>query len=101
MRGEELRRDIAALVGVVTRSVMGTAPEGMKKGDVGALALVPEFVLVAVVVWFGVALPQPVLAGVEEATAIVLQQDSDVLHEAPLFKDLFAATEGARDAASE
>ena len=92
---------IAALVGVVTRSVMGTAPEGMKKGDVGALALVPEFVLVAVVVWFGVALPQPVLAGVEEATAIVLQQDSDVLHEAPLFKDLFAATEGARDAASE
>lgn len=92
---------IAALTHVVTHAVMGKEPEGMKKGDVGVLALLPEFVLAAVVLWFGVALPQPVLSGVEEATAVVLQQDTDVLHEAPLFKDLFAATEGARNAPSE
>lgn len=92
---------IAALTHVVTHAVMGKEPEGMKKGDVGVLALLPEFVLAAVVLWFGVALPQPVLSGVEEATAVVLQQDTDVLHEAPLFKDLFAATEGACNAPSE
>lgn len=92
---------IAALTHVVTHAVMGKEPEGMKKGDVGVLALLPEFVLAAVVLWFGVALPQPVLSGVEEATAVVLQQDTDVLHEAPLFKDLFAATEGARNAPFE
>lgn len=92
---------IAALTHVVTHAVMGKEPEGMKKGDVGVLALLPEFALAAVVLWFGVALPQPVLSGVEEATAVVLQQDTDVLHEAPLFKDLFAATEGARNAPSE
>lgn len=92
---------IAALVHVVTRSVMGAPPESMKKGDVGMLALLPELVLAAVVLWFGVALPQPVLSGVEEAAAVVLQQDTDALHEAPLFKDLFAATDGASHAESE
>lgn len=92
---------IAACMHVVAHAVMGKEPEGMEKGDVGVLALLPELVLAAAVLWFGVALPQPVLSGIEEATAVVLQQDTDVLHETPLFEDLFAATEGARNAPSE
>ena len=73
----------------------------MEKRDVKPLAFVPEIVLAVVIVWFGVAMPQPLLSGIEEATSVVLQQDSDALQQAPLFKDLFAATDGAADAASE
>ncbi|WP_080797278.1 hydrogenase 4 subunit F [Arabiibacter massiliensis] len=91
---------IAACVHVVTQAVMGTPPEGMEKGDVGWVALAPEIALVAMLLWFGVALPQPVLNGIESATAIVLQEDTDVLHEAPLFKDLFAMTDQAQDSPS-
>lgn len=86
---------IAACVHVVTQAVLGEPPEGMKKGDVGAMALIPEIVLVVMLLWFGATMPQPVLNGVEAATAIVLQEDTDVLHEAPLFKDLFAMTDRA------
>ena len=46
-------------------------------------------------------MPLPVLTGIEAATATVLQTDTDVLHEAPLFKDVFAATEQAGLAADE
>ncbi len=86
---------IAAFVRVIASAVMGDAPKTVAKGDVGPLALVPEIAMVVVIIWFGVAIPQPVLNGVESATAIVLQQDTDVLHQAPLFKDLFAATDSA------
>ena len=43
------------------------------------MAIVPEVVLAAVILWFGVALPQPVLTGVDSATSIVMQQDVDPL----------------------
>lgn len=92
---------IAAFVKVATGSVLGQAPEGAQKGDVSALALVPEIALVVLVLWFGVAMPLPVLTGIEAATATVLQTGTDVLHEAPLFKDVFAATEQAGLAADE
>lgn len=92
---------IAACAHVVTDAVMGEPPAGMKKGDVGLMALAPEVVLVAALLWFGVAMPQPVLNGIESATAIVLQEDTGVLHEAPLFKDLFAATDGAAAASMD
>lgn len=91
---------IAACAHVVTDAVMGTPPEGVKKGDVGWMALAPEIVLVVALLWFGVAMPQPLLNGIESATAVVLQEDTDVLHEAPLFKDLFAATDQASAVAS-
>jgi hydrogenase-4 component F len=84
---------IAAFVMVVTGSVFGEAPKDMKKGDVPISALIPEFAMVIVILWFGVAMPQPVLNGIESATATVLQTDTNVLHEAPLFKDIFAATQ--------
>ena len=84
---------VAACVHVVTGAVFGEAPETVKKGDVGALALAPEIIMVAVILWFGVAMPQPVIAGVEDATAIVLQSDVNALHEEPLFSSLFGASE--------
>lgn len=84
---------IAACVHVVTGAVMGDAPKKVKKGDVPAFALIPEFAMVIVILWFGVAMPQPVLNGIESATATVLQTDTNVLHETPLFKDIFAATQ--------
>lgn len=86
---------VAACAHVVQHAVMGQAPEGMEKRDVGPLALIPEIVMVVIILWFGVAMPQPVLNGIENATGIVLQEDTDVLHEAPLFKDLFAGTDQA------
>ena len=85
---------IAALVKVASKSVLGgKAPENMKRGDVPLLAIVPEIIMACIILWFGVACPAPILSGIESATAIVLQEDSNVLHEAPLFKDVFAATE--------
>ena len=84
---------VAACVHVVTGAVFGEAPETVKKGDVGALALAPEIIMVAVILWFGVAMPQPVIAGVEDATAIVVQSDVNALHEEPLFSSLFGASE--------
>lgn len=80
---------VAAFAQVVHRAVMGKAPEGMEKHELKIGALIPEVVLAAVILWFGVALPQPVLQGVEGATAIVMQGEPTELHEAPLFRDLF------------
>lgn len=68
---------VAACVHVVATSVFGHAPEGMKKGDVPVMALVPEVLLAAIILWFGVAMPQPMLTGVDNAVSIVMQQDVD------------------------
>lgn len=83
---------MAACVKVVTGSVLSKAPEGMEKGDVPAFAFVPEIILLVVILWFGVAMPQPIIQGVENATGIVLQQDTKSLHNAPIVKDIFAHT---------
>ncbi len=88
---------VAAFAKVASASVLGKAPEGMEKGDVPWLALIPEILMIGVILWFGVAMPQQVLTGIEDATVIVLQQDSNALHETPLFKDIFAATEQASE----
>lgn len=84
---------VAACVHVVTGAVFGEAPETVKKGDVSPLALVPEVIMVVVILWFGVAMPAPVIAGVEDATAIVMQSDANALHEEPLFSSLFGASQ--------
>ena len=64
----------------------------MEKGDVPAFAFVPEIILLVVILWFGVAMPQPIIQGVENATGIVLQQDTKSLHNAPIVKGIFAHT---------
>lgn len=83
---------MAACVKVVTGSVLSEAPEGMEKGDVPAFAFVPEIILLVVILWFGIAMPQPIIQGVENATGIVLQQNTKSLHHAPIVKDIFAHT---------
>lgn len=84
---------IAACVHVVTGAVFGEPADNIEKGDVPVFALIPEVLMVIVILWFGVAMPQPVLEGIESGTATVLQTDTNVLHETPLFKDVFAATQ--------
>ncbi|MCL2529963.1 MAG: hydrogenase 4 subunit F [Coriobacteriia bacterium] len=84
---------IAACIRVVSRSVFNKAPETVKKGDVGIAALIPQFLMVALILWFGIAMPGALFKGVEEATAIVLQEEGPVLHNDPLLKDLLATDE--------
>ena len=90
---------VGAFTLVFLRSVLGEAPEGIKRGEVKLLTLIPELVLVAVILWFGVALPAPVLSSVGSATEIVLQEDvsgeSD-LPGAELFDSIFNASEPSR-----
>lgn len=80
---------IAAFSLVFLRSVLGKAPEAIKKREVGALMLVPELVLLALVLWFGVAMPAPVAQGVGSATAIVMQEDPAFLSDMPVIGDIF------------
>ena len=81
------------------RSILGEAPEGVKHGEPKALTLIPEFALVALLLWFGVALPAPVITGVGSATEIVLQQDISSESELPgagLFDSIFNASDATR-----
>ncbi len=80
---------ISVIMTIISGSILHKAPEGMKKGDVSALALIPEIILLVGIIWFGVATPKPLVQGVENSCAIVLQQDTDELHQAPLFRQLF------------
>ena len=70
---------VCACAHVVSHSVLGKAPKGMAKGDVPWMALVPEALLVVMIIWFGVALPQPLATDIDHATSIVLQEDVDPL----------------------
>lgn len=86
---------IAAFVRVLVGSVMGEGPRDAGLGEtrpceVSALALIPELALVAIILWFGVAMPPAALQGIEGASAIVSQQGVEELHEAPFVKDFFS-----------
>ena len=81
---------IMALVRMITGSALERAPEGVKRGDVPALALVPEVVLLALVVLLGVALPGPLAGSIEEASAIVVLRGRG-LSSGSLFEDALAA----------
>ena len=80
-----------ALVRMITGSALGRVPEGVKRGDVPALALVPEVVLLALVVLLGVALPGPLAGSIEEASAIVMSYEEEGLSSGSLFEDALAA----------
>lgn len=68
---------VCALVGVVARSVLGKKPEGMEKKELPAMAIIPEVLLAACILWFGVAMPQPLMTGINNAASIVMQEDVD------------------------
>ena len=92
---------VAACAHVVAHAVFGEPPEGVEKGELSRAALIPEIIMVAVLLWFGAAMPIPVIEGVENATAIVLQSDTDALHEMPIVSELFAGTSQAASAQVE
>lgn len=91
---------IAVIIRIATGSLMGHAPQGMKKGEVSPLALIPEFALLICIVWFGVAMPQQLAQGVSNSCDIVLQNtdSADQLQEAPLFGGMLF---GASDASAQ
>jgi hydrogenase-4 component F len=64
---------LAALLRFVGGSLLGSRPKGVPPGDFGAVNLAPMLALVALIVVFGVAVPQPVAHLVEKATSVVLQ----------------------------
>lgn len=66
---------VAALIHIISGSVLGKAPETMVKGDVGWRVLAPMGVLLALVLVMGVAVPRPVAHLIEEATAVVIGSD--------------------------
>ncbi len=81
---------IMALVRMITGSALGKAPEGIARKEVSPLALAPEIVLLALVVLLGVALLGPLAGSIEEATAIVLNYESENPVNDSLFADAMA-----------
>ncbi len=71
---------VAALAIMCVRVDFGHAPADVKKGEVPVMALVPEVILAAVILWFGIAVPQPVVEGVDNATSIIVQEQVDPLY---------------------
>ncbi|WP_296526536.1 hydrogenase 4 subunit F [Rhodoplanes sp.] len=62
---------VAGFVQIVSGSVLGKAPESVRKGDVGVAALAPMVVLMALVLAFGFAVPGPVTTLVGRAAELV------------------------------
>lgn len=84
---------VAAFVSMGVRAVLGHAPDDVKKGEVPAMAIVPEVILAVVILWFGIAMPQPLLTGVDNATSIVLQQNVDPLETGSLLSGVAASAQ--------
>lgn len=82
---------IMALVRLITGSALGRAPEDVPRGDVPALALAPEIVLVALVVLLGVAMPGPLAGSIEDAGAIVMTYEGEHPASGSLLDDALAA----------
>lgn len=74
---------VAALIHIVSGSVLGKAPESMPKGDVGISMLAPMGVLLALVVVMGIAVPLPVTRLIQQATAVVIGGDRTARLAAP------------------
>ena len=92
---------IAAFMLAIAQSVIGKAPEDMKKKDVGAMMLIPEVVMAVVIIWFGIAPPQPVIKGIESATAIVMREEGYVYKGSPILQDIFTVAKSFGMAAGE
>ncbi|WP_040619434.1 hydrogenase 4 subunit F [Rhodovulum sp. PH10] len=62
---------IAGFVQIISGSVLGKAPETMRKGDLGFATLAPMGLLMALVLIFGFAVPQPVTTLIGRAASVV------------------------------
>ncbi len=74
---------VGGLIQIISGSVLGKCPEKMPKGDVGWGALAPMVVLCGLVLTMGVAIPQSVSKLLQNASAIVLGEQSSVAIVAP------------------
>jgi hydrogenase-4 component F len=63
---------LTALVRMISGSILGPAPQHLPKGDVGALALLPLGVLLALVLLMGLHVPRPISELIADATEVVL-----------------------------
>lgn len=59
------------------------------------MTIVPEMVFMVLLLWFGIALPAPVISGVGSATAIVMQEDVSHLYEIPIIGEVLQAADAA------
>lgn len=62
---------IAGFVQIISGSVLGKAPETIRKGDLGFATLAPMGLLMALVLIFGFAVPQPVTTLIGRAASVV------------------------------
>lgn len=85
---------ISGLTRVVITSVFGKTlhePVDAEHRESSAWMLVPEIVLAVCIAWFGIATPAPIVRGVENAVSIVLDQSTEELHTAPMFREFFGS----------
>lgn len=85
---------ISGLTRVVITSVFGKTlhePVDTEHRESSAWMLVPEIVLAVCIAWFGIATPAPIVCGVENAVSIVLDQSTEELHTAPMFREFFGS----------
>lgn len=85
---------ISGLTRVVITSVFGKTlhePVDTEHRESSAWMLVPEIVLAVCIAWFGIATPAPIVRGVENAVSIVLDQSTEELHTAPMFREFFGS----------
>lgn len=85
---------ISGLTRVVITSVFGKTlhePVDTEHRESSAWMLVPEIVLAVCIAWFGIATPASIVRGVENAVSIVLDQSTEELHTAPMFREFFGS----------
>lgn len=85
---------ISGLTRVVITSVFGKTlhePVDTEHRESSAWMLVPEIVLAVCIAWLGIATPAPIVRGVENAVSIVLDQSTEELHTAPMFREFFGS----------
>lgn len=85
---------ISGLTRVVITSVFGKTlhePVDTEHRESSAWMLVPEIVLAVCLAWFGLATPAPIVRGVENAVSIVLDQSTEELHTAPMYREFFGS----------
>lgn len=70
---------LGGLIRMLAGSLFGPSPEVVAKGEVGMAMLAPMAILLALMLWFGIRTPQPVVDLVRQATAIVLDMPADAV----------------------
>ena len=103
--GLDLTIVLAVFIKVITGSLMGEPTsevadaEGsneessiqIKRGEPSKLAAVPLIVLMALIMWFGIAMPQSLSNSMSQAASILLQAETGELENVPFINDIFSS----------